>query len=174
MKPHGHETVYVENGWNIHWFLRFGSVANEPHDRSYSLDSFDCMTTSSLAMYQNPVSQFMWRRREKTVGELSYLTLSSVLTGRFAHVLVCIVFPNTVTLVVCHCVSFFVDLWCHVDLCILLYICVTCVCVPVFVFVCVCYMFNLCKRFHGTQSTKEGHLMLPMAVFVDIFQHMSS
>jgi len=34
----------------------FGSVANQPpnRSRSFSLDSFDCMTTSSLAMYQNP------------------------------------------------------------------------------------------------------------------------
>ncbi len=141
MKPHGHETVYAENGWNIHWFLRFGSVANEPHDRSYSLDSFDCMTTSSLAMYQNPVSQFMWRRREKTVGELSYLTLSSVLTGRFAHVLVCIVFPNTVTLVVCHCVSF---LLIYGVMLIYVYYCISvllvCVCSCLCFCVCVCVL----------------------------------
>ena len=54
-----------------------------------------------------------------------------------------------------------------------LLVCV-CSCLCLCACVCVCYMFNFCKRFHGTQSTKEGHLMLPMAVFVDIFQHMSS
>ena len=69
---HFHETVDVDvesMDENSLVQTRFGSAANQPpnRSRSFSLDSFDCMTTSSLAMYQNPVSQL--KQREKAGGE---------------------------------------------------------------------------------------------------------
>lgn len=109
--PHFHETVDVDvesMDENSLVQTRFGSVANQPpnRSRSFSLDSFDCMTTSSLAMYQNPVSQLKQREKAEVNLTKTHLELTAYRKIRsMLYVLVCIVFffcvffsRNTMTL----------------------------------------------------------------------------
>lgn len=96
--PHFHETVDVDvesMDENSLVQTRFGSVANQPpnRSRSFSLDSFDCMTTSSLAMYQNPVSQLKQREKAEVNLTKTHLELTAYRKIRsMLYVLVCIVF----------------------------------------------------------------------------------